>query len=155
MRTAKPPLRRAGGQGPATADLHASMVALFGRGVLIQGASAAGKSALTARLLVAGAWLVADDVVRVTRCGDALHGAARRMAGLIELRGSGIFQLATMVTQAVTLCVELQPDGERERLPVRRSRSLLGIELPLLLLDARDAAAEARIMIALAARRVD
>jgi HPr kinase/phosphorylase len=144
------------GAHPATAtDLHASAAAWAGRGILLRGPSGAGKSALVARLLMAGAYLVADDLVRLERRGTLLHATAVAGSGLIELRRNGIFRLATSPGVPVSLCVDLDADLGRERMPERRSAEIAGVEVPLLLLgDGRDPAAVAHIIVALAARRV-
>lgn len=139
---------------PSPRYLHASAVAWAGRGVLLLGPSGAGKSGLLARLLAAGAWLVADDLVRVTRRGGTLSAEAVSPAGLIELRGNGIFRLANTERVRVSLCVELLPTGtERERLPERRTTVIADVAVPVLSLDAGDPAAVACILIALAACR--
>jgi HPr kinase/phosphorylase len=148
-----------GGDPAATAtELHASAAAWAGRGILLRGPSGAGKSALLARLLAAGAYLVADDLVRLERRGRTLHATAHATAvagaGLIELRRSGIFRLATTVGVPVSLCVDLGADLGRERLPERRSAEFAGVQVPSLLVgDGRDPAAVAHILVALAARR--
>jgi HPr kinase/phosphorylase len=144
------------GAHPATAtDLHASAAAWAGRGILLRGPSGAGKSALLARLLAAGAYLVADDLVRLERRGAVLHATSAAEAGLIELRRNGIFRVATTVGVPVSLCVDLGADLARERLPERRSAEIAGVEVPSLLVgDGRDPAAVAHILVALVARRV-
>lgn len=144
---------------PATVDqdgvrLHASAVAWCGRGVLLRGRSGSGKSALSARMLAAGAWLVADDLVRLSRRRGALYAASVAADGLIELRGSGIFHVATMQGVRLGLCVDLQSGPEGERLPVRVHASFLDLDLPLLVVDGHDPAAVARILVALTAARV-
>ena len=144
-----------GDSGAAATELHASAAAWAGRGILLRGPSGAGKSALLARLLEAGAYLVADDLVRLERRGTMLHATAVAESGLIELRRNGIFRLATTVGVPVSLCVDLDADPGRERLPERRSAEIAGVDVPLLLVgDGRDPAAAAHVLIALAARRV-
>ena len=132
--------------------LHASVAAWCGHGVLLRGPSAAGKSALLARLLAAGAYLVADDLVQLTPGPGRLYASAVAETGLIELRGNGIFRLATTVGVAVTLCVELGVDLKGERLPEHGTVVIAGVEIPRLRVDG-GAAALAQILIALTARR--
>jgi HPr kinase/phosphorylase len=122
--------------------------------VLILGPSGAGKSALLARLLAAGAYLVADDLVRLHRRGAALFVAAVPPAGLIELRGNGIFRIATTGWVSVDLCVELESPNGQERLPERRTTAIGGVDVPCLRLTGAPTHAVAAILLALAARRV-
>jgi hypothetical protein len=76
--------------------------------------------------------------------------------GLIELRGNGIFRLAmTSAAVPVNLCVELEHPIGRERLPERRALTIGGVEVPHLSLVAAGEAGVARVLVALAARRVD
>ena len=75
--------------------LHAGLVARFDarrwRGVLIEGASGAGKSDLSLRLLERGWSLVADDRCLVWTCNGRVYGrAADALKGLIEARGLGV-----------------------------------------------------------------
>lgn len=59
-------------------------------GLLLLGPAGAGKSTLAAELMVLGWTLVADDLVRLTRCRRAgLVVEAPRAAPAIELRGIG------------------------------------------------------------------
>jgi serine kinase of HPr protein (carbohydrate metabolism regulator) len=74
---------------------------------------------------------------------------------LIELRGNGIFRLATMSEVPVNLCVELvSPDG-RERLPERRTTALGGCDVPVLRVPPGRTEPVAGILIALLGRRRD
>jgi HPr kinase/phosphorylase len=135
--------------------LHASAASWAGRGVLLLGPPGAGKSSLLARLLAAGAWLVADDLVALARRGGTLYAGSVSPAGLIELRGNGIFRVANTERAPVSLCVELLPPSPgRERLPEPRTTTIADIAVPVLAVDADDPAAVARILIALAACRV-
>ncbi len=113
--------------------LHASCVAVSGRGLLIIGPSGSGKSALALHLIALGAVLVADDQTELTlqdgrviaRCPPTLHG-------LIEARGIGILTAPALDNTAVTLVADLsQP--EPDRLPPFRKTLILGQEVDLVL----------------------
>jgi HPr kinase/phosphorylase len=105
--------------------LHASCVALDGRGLLILGPSGAGKSGLALQLMALGAQLVADDRCLVQRRdADLIASAAPNLSGLIEARGLGILHSPALPETAIHLVVDLaQP--ETERLPPRRSVTIL------------------------------
>src|SRR5437588_11941311 len=113
--------------------MHGTAVAIDGRAVLLRGASGAGKSDLGLRLIDAGARLVADDQSELLRRGDSLIvRAPATIAGLIEVRGIGIVRLAALAEAPVALIVDLVPAETLERLPVRRTETLLGFGLPLI-----------------------
>ena len=97
--------------------IHASLTVWCRRGILILGAAGGGKTALCLELMTAGAYLVADDLVRLEPRGGVLHASAAGATGLIELRGNGIFRVATSDGVRVSLCVELQAWSGQERLP--------------------------------------
>lgn len=113
--------------------MHASCVAVSGRGLLIIGPSGSGKSALALDLIALGAQLVADDQTELTlqdmtltaRCPHALRG-------LIEARGVGILTSPALPEAPITLVADLsQP--EPDRLPPRRKTLILGQEVDLVL----------------------
>ncbi|MFZ3585333.1 HPr kinase/phosphorylase [Loktanella sp. DJP18] len=77
--------------GPDT--VHATAVAIAGRGVLIRGRSGAGKSALALDLMAFGAVLIADDRVHLTRRGDRILATCPPvLSGLTEARGLGLLR---------------------------------------------------------------
>lgn len=113
--------------------LHASCVAVDGRGVLISGRSGSGKSALALELMSCGAKLVSDDqTVLWEQEGCLWAKAAPNLKGQIEARGIGILNAATIDEAQVSLCVDLDR-LEPDRLPQRHTISRLGVSLPLLL----------------------
>lgn len=105
----------------AAAAIHASAVALDGRGLLILGPAGAGKSALALELIALGAGLIADDLVRLAEVDGALTAAPvdDGATGLIEARGIGLLRLSTAGAAPVRLVMDLGRP-ETERLPPRR-----------------------------------
>ena len=129
--------------------VHASTVASDGRAVLISGPSGSGKSDLALRLLDRGFTLVSDDQTIVRRDGDRLVASAPpTIKGKLEIRGIGIVEMNTVSDVPVALFVELT--SEIMRLPDdRRERPVLGVNLPLVSVDALAASAASKVALAL------
>jgi len=132
-----------------TETVHASTVATGRRAVLLSGPSGSGKSDLALRLIDRGFTLVSDDQTIVRREGDRLIAKAPpTIAGKLEVRGLGIVEMETVTDVPIALFVELTSDIER--LPdENRERSILGVELPLISIDARTASAPSKVALAL------
>ncbi len=124
---------------PATGTvLHASCIAVNGRGLLILGPSGAGKSALALQLMAFGADLVADDRTLIRREGDRLLARAPEpLSGLIEARGIGLLTARALADVPLSLVVDLA-QTESDRLPPRRSVTILGTTLDLVLRSQSD-----------------
>ena len=129
--------------------INASTVASNGRAVLISGPSGSGKSDLALRLLDRGFTLVSDDQTIVRRDGDRLVASAPpTIKGKLEIRGIGIVEMNTVNDVPVALFVELT--SEIMRLPDdRRERPVLGVNLPLVSVDAMTASAPSKVALAL------
>ena len=129
--------------------LHASTVASDGRAVLISGPSGAGKSDLALRLLDRGFTLVSDDRTIVRRDGEKLVASAPpNIAGKLEIRGIGIVDMESVGDIPVALFVELT--SEIQRLPdENRERPVLGLQVPLISIDAMSASAPSKVALAL------
>lgn len=128
--------------------IHANCVVCGERGVLILGASGAGKSgfstALIARAKADGLFsrLVADDrVVLSSSHGRLIARPHPRLAGLIERRGLGISEEPHLGEVVLGLVVELSENAERMPAPDALRREIDGVTLPALVLDPRDPAA--------------
>ena len=129
--------------------VHASSVAIDGRAILIAGVSGSGKSDLALRLIDRGFTLISDDQTLVRRDGDRLIASAPpSIRGKLEIRGIGIIEMDTASDVPVALLVELT--GDIQRLPDdSRERPILGINLPLVTIDATTASAAAKVVLAL------
>lgn len=114
--------------------LHASAVAVGGRGLLITGEAGAGKTTLALEMMALGAELVADDRVRAEpdAAGRLRLSAPPGIAGLVEVRGFGLARLPTRTEAVLTLIADLDV-AEAARLPERRQRRLWGIACPVFL----------------------
>ena len=111
-------------------NLHASCVAINGRGVLILGPSGAGKSALALQLIALGAKLVADDRTDVTRHGEqVIASVPDTIRGLIEARYVGILRVEDHGPVPLGLVVDLA-HTEYQRFPERHSHLIQGVTLP-------------------------
>jgi len=116
-----------------SALLHATCVAVAGRGVLILGPSGSGKSGLALRLLAWGALLVADDRTEVLRQdGRLVARCPPGLSGKIEARGVGILRAPVVAEAEVVLAVDLGTE-EADRLPPRHHVTVLGVTIDLVL----------------------
>lgn len=119
-------------------NIHASTVVVGERGILVRGASGAGKTSLALALVdgarAAGGFarLVADDRTLLTRHGDRLVARPHpALAGRVERRGLGIVALDHEPACVVGLVVDLVA-GEPERHPAPGALrcDIAGVSLP-------------------------
>ena len=129
-----------------TSILHASCIAIGGRGVLLTGASGSGKSDLALRLIDRGAALVADDGVVVVAREGRLHArSGPNIEGQLEVRGLGILAFPALDEAPLALVIALDQPVQRmpdELLPVR---VIEGLTLPLIALDPFEASAPVKV----------
>ena len=126
---------------------HAGLIAarLGGpwRGVLVEGPAGAGKSDLALRALAQGFSLVADDRVLLWTSGGRLFGRAPdALAGLLEVRGLQVIGVPALPLAEVVLIARC---GAPERIPEPRFTEILGVALPLIEFDPREASAPAKL----------
>lgn len=132
--------------------LHGSCAASQGAGVLFLGPSGSGKSDLVLRLMQQGWQLVADDQVVLREAeGRPEADVPPALAGMLEVRGVGIFQGLPHRAATLRLVVELAPQAAVPRLPEPRRFEAPGGSLPRLALHAFEASAPAKLALALAA----
>ncbi|AYD03140.1 HPr kinase/phosphorylase [Neorhizobium sp. NCHU2750] len=119
----------------AIRNIHATAIVVDGRGLLFIGPSGIGKSmaalsclAIARRHNVAAA-LVADDQVLVDgRDGRIFASCPAAIAGLMEIRGSGIVHMEHVETAPLDLAIKVVSLADTERLPPEDERfQLAGI----------------------------
>jgi serine kinase of HPr protein (carbohydrate metabolism regulator) len=124
--------------------VHATCVAIDGRGVLIAGRSGSGKSDLALRLIDRGAELVSDDYTEVRSvCGRLLARAPATIAGRMEIRGVGLVEVAAAAEAPVCLLVDL--NTVPERLPEPAARRVAGHDVPMVALAALEPSAPLKL----------
>ncbi len=129
---------------PPGERVHASCVAIGGRGVLLAGCSGAGKSDLALRLIDRGAKLVSDDYTELRRVGETLLAQApATIAGKIEVRGVGLVELPEAA--GIPVCLYADLDSIPERLPEAAAIRLAGVDIPLVALAALEPSAPLKL----------
>lgn len=124
-------------------SIHASMVDVYGVGLLLMGKAGIGKSEVALDLVERGHRLVADDVVIITKKDDqVLMGAGTELVQhFMEIRGLGLIDIRSMFgirairfQKRVEVVVNMQlwdPEEEYTRLGmVDETYSLMNVELP-------------------------
>lgn len=119
-------------------SLHASAVVIGDKGIVITGPSGAGKSTLARHLLDYAhlngrfAALVGDDRITIERVnGRILAKGHTKIAGMIEIRGSGLAATKFMSEAVIDLLVSAET-VIKTRLPDEGERwdALMGVRLP-------------------------
>jgi len=125
-------------------NLHATLVDVYGTGLLLTGKSGIGKSEVGLDLVERGHRLVADDAVQVVRKADRiLMGQGNDLLQhMMEIRGLGILDVrqiygisAVRMQKRVEMVVELTLWEERGNIDrtglEKETLEILGIQLPL------------------------
>ncbi|MCF6445949.1 HPr kinase/phosphorylase [Nereida sp. MMG025] len=111
--------------------LHATTLAVGARGLLIQGKSGSGKSALALQMIALGASLVSDDqTVIAPHAGQLIASPPAAIAGGIEARGIGLIA-APYLPHTIIVAAMNMDKMEHDRLPPPRETTIAGVSLPL------------------------
>ena len=140
--------------------LHGTAIAVGAHAILLRGPSGAGKSDLALRLVLGGPYsaakgrtiaLIADDQVLLEAAdGRLLAHAPEPLKGLIEVRGIGIVAVPGVLSGTVRLLLDLVARERVERMPEKGAQvTIAGVGIPHVQLDAFDASAPLKILIAL------
>lgn len=141
--------------------VHGTCVAIAGRAALLRGAPGSGKSDLALRFISAfgrddepdaAACLVSDDQVLISRDGAALVvRAPDTIAGRLEVRGIGIVTVDHQNGAHLSVLVDLVGADEVPRMPPEPlpREELLGLPVPVLRLNPREASCPVKLKLAL------
>lgn len=137
------------------ATIHATAFSLGGVGVLLRGASGAGKSRLAFALIHAAGCqpsreaghpsradtaLIGDDRILLSQDDGLVASPPPSLAGLIELRGIGLLGLPWRAPARLHLVADLMPMDKVERMPEDVAITLQGHSLAYLRVPVGDLA---------------
>ncbi len=119
--------------------IHATAVLVGAKAMLIRGEPGSGKSRLALRLLEAAGRelpfvrLVGDDRVYLeNRAGRLVVRPPQELAGLLEIRGTGIVRVPFEAAAVVGLVIDLGQPADRMPAAESRKAVLEGVTLPRL-----------------------
>lgn len=127
-----------------TDNIHGTAIVVGETGLLFLGPSGIGKSSLAFACLASAGQLglssalVADDRVLLSQQdGDVVAGCPPTIAGLIEIRGTGILRIASIASAKMRLAVLPGDPATAERLPPEDERVAVSkaISLPVIRLS--------------------
>ena len=94
--------------------------------------------------------LVADDQTCLDRRGAEVWATApAALKDLLEVRGVGIVRISALSEAPVSLVIDLVGEEEVERWPDPDAKSVLGVKLPRMRLNAGLASAPAKVRLAM------
>ena len=126
-------------------NFHSTSVVIEDCGIMILGSAGSGKSDLALRLIDSGATLISDDI---TICKKKTNGifllSPKETKGLIEVREIGIITVPFIENVKLSLLVELL-DKERERMPEKEKKILLGVKIPKIQIFGKNPSSVAKV----------
>lgn len=131
--------------------VHGVLMSIYGKGVLIRGASGMGKSEIALELIRRGHMLVADDRVDCYRIHNRINGRAPELLeGMLEIRGIGIINVSRMFGASYILpnvdidfevfLEQWNKDTAYDRLGIedKKYEDILDIQIPKLVIPVRE-----------------
>ena len=124
---------------------------IYGKGILITGASGSGKSEIALELIKRGHVLIADDRVDVSRIHNSIVGhSPELLVGMLEIRGIGIIDVAKMFGASALLSKDnidmvihlekFDPTADYARIGNEDDlfTTILGVDIPTLVLPVKE-----------------
>ena len=131
--------------------LHGVLMDIYGKGILITGASGSGKSEIALELIKRGHVLIADDRVDVSRIHNSIVGhSPELLVGMLEIRGIGIIDVAKMFGASALLSKDnidmvihlekFDPTADYARIGNEDDlfTTILGVDIPTLVLPVKE-----------------
>ncbi len=130
--------------------VHATTLSLLvgqtWQGVAILGPSGIGKSDLALRAIQSGCALISDDYTCLWASGGHLYGSAPdTIAGKMEVRGLGIQEEPQRALTRISLFALAQTDPV-DRLPEAEVTPILGLDIPTIRLNPREASSVSKLL---------
>ncbi|MEE2694817.1 MAG: HPr kinase/phosphatase C-terminal domain-containing protein [Pseudomonadota bacterium] len=129
--------------------LHSTAVVLDDNGVLIIGESGSGKSDLALRLIDGGATLISDDITICKKKNDKVYlSSPIETKGLLEVREVGIITVPFVNGIKLKMVVRLT-EKNLNRNPNKNFTRVLGVRVPLLLINGKSPSAVVKVKVKL------
>ncbi|MEM9574775.1 MAG: HPr kinase/phosphatase C-terminal domain-containing protein [Pseudomonadota bacterium] len=138
--------------------MHANLIAINGKGVLISGPSGSGKTLLALHLFrrcyhasIDVCWIADDQVVLEMRDKQLIGTAPSTIKGKIEIRGFGIVDapLPQLQSVPVSLHISLEPETKMVRMWDGQMTNISGVEVRTLALSTANVEAAGNAVLAM------
>ena len=131
-------------------NIQATAIHINHHGVLLTGGAGCGKSDLALRMIDNGAELVSDGETSLITQGQTLVATPSAItAGLLHVHGVGVVRLPFENSAPVRCCIHLSASWHIQKYPQWRAENFLGIEVPVIELNAFEASTPLKIKTAL------
>ena len=132
-------------------NIQATAIHINHHGVLLTGGAGCGKSDLALRMIQDGAGLVADGEVSLVVDGvNTLMATPPAMtAGHMHVHGIGLVRMPFENSAPIRCCVHLSASWHIQKYPDWRTENFLGVNVPVIELNAFEASTPIKIKTAL------
>ena len=131
-------------------NIQATAIHIDHHGILLTGAPASGKSDLALRMINDGAELIADGETSLVVQGYTLMATAPAItAGQLHIHGIGSIRMPFENSAPIRCCVHLSASWHVQKNPQWRTENFLGVNIPIIELNAFEASTPIKIKTAL------